>query len=131
MCVYVYYIYIFLQIIVLVSDNHKEICERLKKRGEGSDIVRSHWPFYPKLQDIMYRTLYPNSFIVFNQITDIDILIEVLNELNYPKEVIGFPNHVYFPNNDSYKSTHNSALGYREDCKFFYKLNNHVENSNV
>lgn len=47
---------------IVLIDSDLNRCDRLHaKRNEGSDMERSKWLFYTPLQNLMYKTLYPEA----------------------------------------------------------------------
>jgi hypothetical protein len=49
---------------IVFIDSDLNRCDALRqKRNEGSDRKRSFWKFYTPLQNLMYRTLYPDTYI--------------------------------------------------------------------
>lgn len=55
--------------ILVVDSNEKGVYDRLRRRAEGSDVLRSNWPFYVRLQNFFYASLYeryPSAFCVID-----------------------------------------------------------------
>lgn len=45
-------------LVILVDDNVQRVCMSLRKRGTGSDFIRSFFPSYVEFQNIQYKILY-------------------------------------------------------------------------
>lgn len=63
-----YYVYLRERInTIVIIDSNIDRCDLTRKsRGIGSDNERSDWRFYTFFQNLMYKTLYPDSFIDLN-----------------------------------------------------------------